>query len=447
MMRQRVTAAVFAASMLLMTGCQGEFADTPVARVNGQAIRAGDLAAVLPPSVDSGPDAAATKRQMLDQIIDKQVFVQEAERRGLEDSISYQLELEQKHLVTQELYRDVVAPAAKVSELELENARKLLLNEARIRLIETETDEEARKVLAELEQGVPFETLAVRLSKHQTARTGGDFGFLPELWLDFPMRDEVLSLSPGEVAGPIEVYGRYRVVRLEERRAADPPPPPLGEIRQELEFRLKKAMQYDLAERYLASLRERLEYRDEGLDVLCKPVDSITPEEQETWVAVRDGEKYVKVGNLLRVARRFPPSLDTAMRRYAVRREIEEDLIYEDGLKQGFDRLPAVREGLERRREDLLYQVLYRLEVSDRVEVGDEEIRRFYDDKREMFGDTGFEEAADGIRQRLLPEKRRERLKEYTAELREGAEIEIYEEVLDRVSRQGGDRPPRTPQT
>jgi len=106
-----------------------------------------------------------------------------------------------------------------------------------------------------------------------------------------------------------------------------------------------------------------------------------------------------------------------------------------------------VREGLERRREDLLYQVLYRLEVSDRVEVGDEEIRRFYDDKREMFGDTGFEEAADGIRQRLLPEKRRERLKEYTAELREGAEIEIYEEVLDRVSRQGGDRPPRTPQT
>jgi peptidyl-prolyl cis-trans isomerase C len=429
---------------LLAPGCRQKPGDRVVARVNGVPIRAAELAAALP--AQAGDSAGDVKQRVLDGLVDKELVVQAAVAQGLEDSLDYPLELEQKELVTRELYNRIVEPADRLGELDLENARKLLENEVRLRVIEVESESLALRLRSELERGVPFETLAVRYSVHASAPAGGDCGFLPELWVDFPMRDAVLAMKPGEIGGPFEVYGRYRLVRLEGRRPADPPPPPLGEIRQELEFRLTKARRYDLSERYLAGLRAGLKWNEPGLEILCRPPDSIAESDHDVPVVSRADGKFVKVLNLLHVARRFPPGLDTAMRRYALRREVEEDQIYEQGLEQGLDRLPAVRRALAARRRDLLYQLWYRHEVADRVEPTEEELRAFYERNRASLGGATFEDARTGIRARLLPELRAARLREALAGLRAAARIEIDRRVFDEVTREMRDpEPPRAP--
>ena len=168
---------------------------------------------------------------------------------------------------------------------------------------------------------------------------------------------------------PVLVDNGWQILLLVETRPNEQAPP-LGEFRQELEMRLKQQRRRELAQRFLADLRARLEYNPQGLEILkTRPVDSITDAEKEVPVAVKDGTKYVKVLRLLKVAARFPPDLDTAMKTYAVKREIEEDLIYQEALGRKLDRKPEVREQLARKRDDLLYQALFKKEVSDSLSV------------------------------------------------------------------------------
>jgi hypothetical protein len=231
----------------------------------------------------------------------------------------------------------------------------------------------------------------------------------------------------------VKAGGGYQIVRLVDRKPADPQPPPFGEVRQELEFRLKEERRAKLANEYLERLRARLRYNPKGLDILAKPVDSITPAEEEEWVAIRDNSKYVKVGRLLAVARRFPPALDTGMRRYTVRREIQEDLLYDDALKRGLDKLPAVKKQLAERKRDLLYRALLKKEVSDQVAVPDTEVRRYYEEHKDKFPSGGFAGAEPPIRSRLTAEQRDKRLAEYREALRSRAKIEVYEAALKTV--------------
>ncbi|MEO0081558.1 MAG: peptidyl-prolyl cis-trans isomerase [candidate division WOR-3 bacterium] len=420
-----------AAVILLGFGCtERQLGRAVVARVNGKPILASELAEVLPARPDSGNSWDSVRRRALDDLVTRELFVQEAERRGIGDSIAYQLELDRKRLVTQELYNAVVAKGNQVSEVELAAAYRLLANEVHVQLISVASESLATRIVAELATGVPFETLAVRYSEDRIAAAGGDIGYVPELAFDEPLRSAVLALSPGEWTKPVKVGEGYQLVRLVERRPADPAPPPYGELKQELLFRLKQQKRRQLAEAYLAQVRARLTYNPRGLDIMCKPVDSITAEEQEEWVAIKDNSKYVKVGRLLHIARRFPASLDTTMRKYTIRREIQDDVLYEDGLTRGFDRLASVKRQLDDRRRDLLYQALYKREVIDRTQVTDDDVRRYYEEHRSSYPGQDADAAAPAIRLALFAERRDQRFAQFRDELRSRARIEIVEAAL-----------------
>jgi len=240
----------------------------------------------------------------------------------------------------------------------------------------------------------------------------------------------VLAMESGRHSGPVGFGRNFQVVMLLERRPADPPPPPLGEMKQELEFRLKQQQRRRLANEYLNRLRDRLEFDDRGLDVLCKPVDSITDAEKEVPVAVKDKSKYVKVGRMLTVARRFPAGIDTAMRKYAIRRAIEEDLIYEDGLERNLDKLPGVREQVEEKRRNLLYEALFKKEILDKVAVGDDEVRAYFEQNRGNYPGGDLGSVASLIRNRLFEARRDSLFPLYRAGLRAGARIRVDEAVL-----------------
>jgi len=417
---------------LTLAGCRKPGTEV-VAWVNGEPISAQRLIEALPWQVDSSANADSLKLAVLDGLISKEVMVQEAERMGLEESIAYRLELEKKGLVSQELYNAVVAGGNKLTDLDLAAAHRLLATEVNLKLLEVRSEELARQIAAELDKGVPFETLSARHSVHQAARAGGNLGFLPELAVDEPLRSVVLALLPGEHSGPVKAGRNWQLVQLDDRRPADPPPPPLGEMKQELEFRLKQQQRRRLANEYLEKLRARLEFDEEGLDILTKPVDLISAEEQEHPVAVKDGSKYVKVARLLKVARRFPAGLDTAMRKYAVRREIEEDLIFEDGLERGLDKLPQVQGKLAAKRDDLLYEALFKREVMDNVNVGDDEIRAYFEQNKGNFPGGDLASVTGLIRNRVFEARRDSLAGAFRERMRAGADVKVVQAALKAI--------------
>jgi hypothetical protein len=414
---------------LTFVACAGRPDRQAVAVVNGEAITAADVAAMLPENLDS-LRADTVKKQVLDGIITRKLFAQEAKREGMEKDAEYQVELEQKALVNQRLYDTITAAGNRVTEMGVQSAYKLLQTESHLRLISVPDESLARRLAAELDQGAVFESLAVRYSKHATAAKAGDVGFVPLLYLDEPLRTRVMVLKPGQHTPPTLQDDAWQIVMVAETRPASPGPPPLGEYRQQLEYRLKQQQRREIANQYLADLRARLTYNPAGLDIMCKPVDSITEAEKDVAVAYKDKARYVKVARLLSVAKRFPAMLDTAMKKYAVRRAIEEDLIYDDALRRGLDKLPDVQLRLKAKREDVLYKALFKKEISDKLAVSDADVMDYFRQNRQNFTSPDSNQVAGMIRSRLLTERRDARMQEYVAGLKAKSKITINQAAL-----------------
>jgi hypothetical protein len=218
--------------------------------------------------------------------------------------------------------------------------------------------------------------------------------------------------------------------------AANPGPPPLTQYRPEFERKLKQLQRRELANQYMAELRSRITYNPEGLDILCKPVDSITEADKSVAVAYKDKSKYVKVTRLLPVAARFPVMLDSAMKKYAVRRYIEEDLMYEDALRMGLEKAPDIVRQLAAERENVLYKALFKKEITDKLIVTDADVMEYFQQHRENLTTPDTNQVANMIRSRLLTERRDARLQAYVAELKAKAKITINQAALAVVKKE-----------
>ncbi len=422
-------------AVLALVACSGKSGPPVVAVVNGEKITATDVEAMLPWNLDS-LRADTVKKQVLSGIIGRKLFAQEAKRDGMEKDAEYEVELEQKALVNQRLYDTVTAAGNRLTEAELQAAYKLLQTEAHLRLISVPDESLARRLAVQLDQGAVFESLAGRYSKHASAVKGGDAGFMPLLYIDAPLRTRVMALQPGQHTEPTPVANAWQVAMLVETRPADPGPAPLEQYRPEFEPRMKQLRRRELANEYLTKLRQRITYQPAGLDVLCKPVDSITEADKDVAVAYRDNSKYVKVARLLPVAARFPVDLDSAMKKYAVRRAIEEDLMYEDALRMGLDKAPDIVRQLAAKREDVLYRALYKKEVADKIDVSDADVMDYFRQNRQNFASPDSNRVASMIRSRLLTERRDARMEEYLAELKAKAKITIDDAALAAVKKE-----------
>ncbi|MEO0049629.1 MAG: peptidylprolyl isomerase, partial [candidate division WOR-3 bacterium] len=234
-------------------------ATTPVvAFVNGVPITVEEFTKTLPASIDPGKETTVVQEQLA-ELINKELFIQEAIRLGLDSTIAYPLEIEKKGLLTYELFADV-ARQIRITPQELKNTYNLLGTEVRCRVISVRQETTAQRVYQELLQGALFETLATRLSIHPSKTSGGDIGYIQEYYIEEPLRSAISALKTGEFTKPVFFDSSYEIILLVDRRPVDPPLPPFNEAKQQLEEQLKISRQRQAANEYVKNLRARLVY-------------------------------------------------------------------------------------------------------------------------------------------------------------------------------------------
>jgi peptidyl-prolyl cis-trans isomerase SurA len=90
----------------------------------------------------------------------------------------------------------------------------------------TAVADNARQIIEQLRQGGSFVAYARQFSEASTAAVGGDLGWIRLEQLQNPQLEQVAAgLSPGQLAGPIEIPGGYWIVYLIDKRQvgmADP---------------------------------------------------------------------------------------------------------------------------------------------------------------------------------------------------------------------------------
>ncbi len=210
----------------------GAPADTVVAKVNGQPIHLGDLnqaAQSLPPELRKIPPQTLYP-MLLDQQIDRKALVAEARKIGLEKdpAVKRQMELAEDAALQNALLSREVGPSitdeAVRARYDKEIAGQPGAEEVHARHILVPSEEEAKKIIAELKKGGDFAALAKQYSKDPGAAQGGDLGWFKKDEMVPAFAAAAFSLQPGQVSDtPIKTEFGWHVIQVEGKRRAEPP--------------------------------------------------------------------------------------------------------------------------------------------------------------------------------------------------------------------------------
>jgi peptidyl-prolyl cis-trans isomerase C len=229
--------SVLLAALVAIVGIGGALAqaskDDPVAAVvNGEKIYRSEvmmIVASLPEQYRQMP-AAALYPQIIQRLVDRKLLAQAAKKAGYLDKpeIQRRIEIGQEQIL-QEAYLygkidEVMTDARLKAAYDKKVAGAAKEEEVRARHILLKTEDEANKVIAELDKGADFAKLASERSVGPTSGTGGDLGFFKKDQMVGPFAEAAFAMKKGEITKkPVQTQFGWHVIRVEDRRAAKVP--------------------------------------------------------------------------------------------------------------------------------------------------------------------------------------------------------------------------------
>jgi peptidyl-prolyl cis-trans isomerase C len=175
-----------------------------------------------------GPEMAG---QLRDEVIAREVFMQEAQKRGLDASDDYkaQMELARQSILIRELFADYQKnnPVTD-AEIKAEYDKFAAANggkEFRARHILVEKEDEAKAIIANLKKGQKFEDIAKKQSKDPgSGANGGDLDWASPSSFVPQFAEAMIKLKKGELTpAPVKSEFGWHVIRVDDIREAQLP--------------------------------------------------------------------------------------------------------------------------------------------------------------------------------------------------------------------------------
>ncbi|MBU1360986.1 MAG: peptidylprolyl isomerase [Gammaproteobacteria bacterium] len=220
-----------AAATLIAVAPLGAFAQN-AAIVNGKPVPKARMDVLAQQLANAGrPVTPEMQSQLREEVIAREVFMQEAKKQGLDNTEDYknQLELARQAILIRQLFENYrKTNAVSDADVQAEYDKFVAANsgkEYKARHILVETEDQAKKVLADLKKGQKFEDIAKKQSKDPgSGAKGGDLdwaapaSFVPEF------SEALLKLKKGETtAAPVKSQFGYHIIRVDDIRQAEMP--------------------------------------------------------------------------------------------------------------------------------------------------------------------------------------------------------------------------------
>ena len=216
-----------------------------VAIVNGKAVPKSRVEALLVQATSQGqPRTPELEAQVRDEVVLREMFMQEAERQGLAASAQYkaQMELARQSILIRELFteyqkKNPVTDADIQAEYDKFKAQASGI-EYRASHILVENEDQAKALIAQIKGGASFEDLAKKNSKDPgSGEKGGDLdwanagSYVPEF------SQAMVKLKKGEMTeAPVKSQFGWHVIKVVDVREAQFPP--LDEVKPQIQQRL-----------------------------------------------------------------------------------------------------------------------------------------------------------------------------------------------------------------
>ena len=221
-----ITAAAVALMLPLAASAQN------IAIVNGKAVPKARADLLLQQAQRSGQQLSPEmEAQAKEQVVLREIFAQEAEKRGIAAGADYksQMELARQSILIRELFEDFkkknpVSDADAKAEYDKFKAQSSG-SEYRARHILVEQEEEAKALIAQIKGGAKFEDLAKAKSKDPgSGQNGGDLDFAKSDSYVPEFSKAMVALKKGEMTeAPVKSQFGWHIIKLEDTREAQFP--------------------------------------------------------------------------------------------------------------------------------------------------------------------------------------------------------------------------------
>lgn len=204
-----------------------------VAVVNGKPVPSSRVDMLATQLAKSGrPVTDDVRAQIKEEVIVREIFMQEAQKRGLATSedVKAQLELARQTILIRELFADFQKKNPVTdAELKAEYDKFVAANsgkEYKARHILVEKEDEAKDIIARVKKGEKFDQLAKKLSKDPgSGANGGDLDWANSSSYVAEFSQAMIKLEKGQMtAEPVKSQFGWHVIQLDDTRDAKLPP-------------------------------------------------------------------------------------------------------------------------------------------------------------------------------------------------------------------------------
>lgn len=327
-MKKILTASLLVLVVVSLLIACGKSKGKVLVEINGDEITEGDLQMIgdANPRIKAQLSSPMGQKQILDNLVEQELFYQEAIKRGLsrDASVKARIEFYRKILIAQALLdNEVEAEAKKYYDAHPDEFKKIKISQIMIKFAtpeetkamkgkgpklhsEAEALKLANEIKAKLDKGEDFAKLATEYSEDPASKArGGDMGLVSkgDQRIDrmglTPVIDKAFEMKVGEVAGPVKSQKGYHLITVTRGAEVEPfdtAKPAImaknrGEVRNQLLEKFKKdsSISYPEEEKKKAEMKEKAEAAKksagekapaaaENKDEGAKPADEAKPE-------------------------------------------------------------------------------------------------------------------------------------------------------------------------
>ena len=201
-----------------------------VASVNGVFISKKTLETLEKEIAERSQGQSFPKEQLLEELIQRELLIQQALQKQLDKTpdVIERMTTVKNSLLSQAALQDYLkSNPVTDAEIKTEYDSKMAAmgEEYKARHILVKTEDEAKKLIAELEKGGDFQALAKKHSIDPMGSEGGDLGWFTADRMVPPFSEAVAALENGKYSKqPVQTQFGWHVILREESRPLTPPP-------------------------------------------------------------------------------------------------------------------------------------------------------------------------------------------------------------------------------
>ncbi|MEC4721848.1 peptidylprolyl isomerase [Noviherbaspirillum sp. CPCC 100848] len=202
-----------------------------LAVVNGKPVPSSRADAMVKQlSAQGQPDSPQLRAMVKEELINREILIQEADKLGLSNSpdVKNQVEIARQSIAIRALVQDYLKKnPVKDADIQAEYDKfksQAGDKEYHARHILVEKEEDAKSIISKLKGGAKFEELAKQSKDPGSAANGGDLDWASPASFVKPFSDAMVALQKGQITEtPVKTQYGFHVIKLEDVRAAKIP--------------------------------------------------------------------------------------------------------------------------------------------------------------------------------------------------------------------------------